>query len=924
MSHTPASERLADALRASGRTVRPQADGRYVGECPTHGGRELKLSIRQHGDRAKVHCYKGCDDRDILGAIGLDVGDLYDEPRARNGHRVNGATVGQGELDLQTPTAAPSPWDGLPIVDHHRQVLESSAIAAEVARAAGVYSITAVTQLPEQFAKYGRKAVPALAFPWRSPGGTEATQLRPDTPVVDDDGGEHKYLWPSGVSSILNAVRPIDDPTVILAVEGTKQALAAASYAAPNVAVYGLAGCRSWSTDGIPVADLEIVDGRAAVVAFDADIASNVDVWTAASRFADALLAEGATEVRYLTLPASAKSGLDDVLASRKPDRRAAYLSRLIHQAKVKLPPKPAKKVKRDEGGYFGDDGLLVERLYNGITARHPAALTRERRVALYRGGVYHIDSTAFSGVIAEMLGDRFRPFHRAAAEEFAAGMLYNGGIFLPDRCASALLNVSNGMLDLATATLKPHDPSYLSSTQLPIVWDPEATCPTYERWLAEAIGGQVDDLEEVTSTMLDPSRTPTKAVFLFGPTRSGKSTFLRLLQAVAGPENMSAVTLHQLAGNRFAAANVYGKILNCAADLSSAHVEDMSIFKMMTGEDPIQADRKHGGQFAFVNRALFAFSANELPTVSESSRAYVERIKPFEFPKSFAGNEDPTIEERMLSHELPGILARWVRAWQRVAERGHFLKTDERVRKEFETRSDRVRQWVAECCKVVRTTAGGAAVAPNTLLPPFELTTRRELAQAFNLWAEDNNGSRMGERKIIDRLTNMAGVYEVRRSTDRTRGLNIIFRGPNDDDDEEPTPPSADGLVAETTTAVAVSGASVAVSGTDSATDNAQASTDDDLQVAEMAVSGHTLIREAPFSHPTCERGSSRDQLGAETAALARKAQCSETATSATSATTTAQGVDTWPAAATRCAHCGWPMGSNGHAENCGTGRAA
>lgn len=846
MIRPEAAERIVDALRAHGFTVRTTAGGRQIAQCPVHGGREPKLSIRQNGNKASVRCYKGCTDADVLAAIEMTVGDLYNEPRGAGAEAI--PVAGQEELPMHATEAdsEPSPWDGLPLTPNHREILAAAAISPDVARTVGIRSITNPSELPAPFAHYGAKAVPAIAFPWTSPSGKTHVQLRPDVPVEDADGNVSKYLWPHGTSSTLNVLRPAENAELALIVEGTKQGLAAATHAPPTVAVYGVAGCRSWSTGGVPLADLEVFDGKPVVVAFDADLAGNADVHAAAVRLTDALIAEGATTVRYLMLPAGGKAGLDDVLGSRPADRRGTYLRRLIEQAKPKLPAKPARKSKKDNlDGYFTDEGLMVERLYNGITARYPAALTRERRVALYRNGVYHIDGTAFSGIVGELLGDRFRPSHRGAAEEFAAGRLYNAGIFLPERCEEPLLNVRNGMLDLATGTLKPHDPSYLSSTQLAVEWDPDATCPTYEKWLKESVGDQADDLEEVTSTMLDPSRTPTKAVFLFGPSRSGKSTYLRLMQAIAGPENMSAVTLHQLAGNRFAAANVYGKLLNCAADLSSAHVDDVSIFKMMTGEDPVQADRKYGGQFAFTNRALFAFSANELPTVGESSRAYIERVKPFEFGKSFAGREDPTIEARMLL-ELPGVLARWVRAWQRMTERGSYLTTNARVLKEFETRSDRVRQWVAETCRVVAETAGGVAVSPGATLPPYEVSTKRELAQAFNAWAESNNGSRMGERKIIDRLTSINGVYEVRRSTDKVRTLNVVKRSEADEIwHEDPLPP--------------------------------------DLVVAEVAETNHPATRTEPSPHPTGDP-QVLDLEGVGKESLAHVAGCAETATSATS----------------------------------------
>jgi len=593
-------------------------------------------------------------------------------------------------------------------------------------------------------------------------------------------------------------------PPTVLVVEGITNAAAVEPCLPPDITLLPLTGCRAWATSDTPPADLHPLAGHAVVAAFAMDIAGDPTCHAAAVAFTEAALAEGAVSVRYLTVPGGMMR-LEAALLGRPEDRRAEYLANLVAQAKPRLPRKPRARAgdPADDDGFFDRSGLLVQRLCHAIVDRHPAALTYEGKVALYRNGVYHANGMAFSGCVAELLGDRFRPAHRAAAEEFAAGELYNTGTFLPERQETPLLNVRNGMLDLATGTLKPHDPVYMSSTQLPLEWDPDATCPIYEAWLGYVVDGQADDLEEVAATMLDPSRTPSKAAFLFGPSRSGKSTFLRLMQAVAGTGNYSAVTLHQLIGNRFAAANVYGKILNCAADLSSAHVEDMSMFKMMTGEDPVQADRKYGGQFSFVNRALFAFSANELPTVGESSRAYVERVKPFEFPRSFAGNENPAIETAMM-RELPGVLCRWVRAWQRMADRGGYQATAAAVRHEFEVRSDRVRQFVAERCTIHLTldpvaifpadtadetagtgletagspeSAGVPALLPGAEVPSWAATTKRNLAQAFNRWAEENKGSKLGERKVIDRLTSINGVVDVRRMPGAVRALNITLR---------------------------------------------------------------------------------------------------------------------------------------------------
>lgn len=747
----------------------------------------------------------------------------------------------------------------------HEAFLAAQGITAEAAGRRGIHSARSVDELPAHLQHHGPAAVPAIVFPWVEPGGEVKYQIRPDVPIVlPGEERPAKYLFgPGQHGARLGCFRrwPAPRAEVIraLIVEGTKQAVVAAEYAPDGWDVYGIAGCRNWSEDGVPTPHLAVLAGCDVVVMLDADAASNAEVFDAGQRLAEALHAEGATSVRFARLPGGRKAGLDDILGARPAHARAGYLARLIEAAKAKpadRKPAPRSTFSSPDRGpvsgpdrFFDSSGLLVQDLSEAVRDGHPAALTAERRIALYRDGVYNIDGAGFIGVMAGMLGNRYRPSHRAAVEEFTIGILHTAGLLLPTYVDQAVLNCRNGMLDLATGTLKPHDPVYLSSTQIPVAWDPDATAPRYEEWLDAAVGSQMDDLEEVASTMLDPSRTPPKAVFLFGPSRSGKSTFLRLLQAMAGADNYSAVTLHQLAADRFAAANVFGKMLNCAADLSSAHVEDISAFKMMTGEDPTQANRKYGNQFSFINRALFAFSANELPTVGESSRAYVERIKPVAFPHSFAGREDPRVEQGVIG-ELPGILARWVRAYQRMLARGSYLPTDERVLLEFETRSDRVKQWLHEECQIW-------PAKPGSLMA--EATPRRELARLFNVWAERNGGARMGERKIIDRLLGVAGVVDVRRRPDKAPALNITERN----HETFTAGPETFTASLETFTAeplVKVSGGPVKVSGEQTFTESSQGTP---MSVKEVKVSNEKLPA-SPHTHiPTRARVTESEGAG-------------------------------------------------------------
>jgi putative DNA primase/helicase len=684
-------------------------------------------------------------------------------------------------------------WEDLDLEPHHATYLEGQAISATTVEDFGIRTILDPDDLPSlpagQRWPYIDSICPGILFPWRDPDGVIGYQFRPDDPPLDSDDRPLKYVFPVGAGSMLGVMREDEGSDLALIVEGTKQSLVAAQYADEG-SVYAVAGCRSWMADGVPLPTLSVFEHKRVVVIFDGDLATNRDVWQAAKRLGDALRIEGASGVSYALLPSAASEGLDDVLGARTEDKRGAYLKRLIDQA-GRLPREPKPKAAKTSPFIHPKHGLQVAMLASAIEDRHPMALTAEHKVAVYRDGVFSTIPLALSAVVGELLGNQFRPSARIAVEEFIAAQLAAERRYLPTHVDNPMLNVRNGMLNLTTGELLPHGPEWLSTVQFPVNWDPDAVAPVYEAWLEEVIPAQWEDIEEVAAQMLDPSRTPAKALFAFGPSRSGKSTFLRLMAAMAGEGNVAAVTLHQLAKDQFAAANVFGKALNSAADLSAAHVEDLSLFKMMTGEDLIQANRKFGGQFTFTNRALFAFSANELPTVGEHSRAYTERIKPFKFGTSFAGQEDPAVEHAMMA-ELPGILSRWVGALQTLRARGSYLATVAEVQAEFATKSDRVRQWFSEQLCIVpaspgSTTAGGSFEASSgslvavseTKLPPF--LTRRQLAALFNEWAVRNGGHKMQERKIIERLTSMDGVVDIRVGPSKTRALNLLLRGEDD-----------------------------------------------------------------------------------------------------------------------------------------------
>lgn len=689
--------------------------------------------------------------------------------------------------EAATPGKATAPNDNdntasvlRPMSDLQKEILAKRGISVEEAVKFGVRSIATADELPEDCPAYWTEAngyLPGLLIPWTAPDGRTEYQIRPDTPPVDKDGRPVKYASRAkedGYVPVLWEAKKGTPEGPRLLVEGTCQTLAAAIHARSDAWVYGMVGCRGWMSEGTPLVDLSVFQDRETFVVLDADMESNANVWDAGQVLQKALKYEGARSVRFLALAAGKKTGLDDVLGSRAPETRQDYLMRMVEEArstKEKTFAKSSrpKKAKKDEDGegslWFGDSGLLVADLTTEIRKTHNAALTAEDVIAIYRDGVYGIRKRALDGAVADLLGNLFRSDYASNVERFLGSQLEKEGAFLPIFLAEPLLNCTNGMLDLRTGELLPHDAKYMSSTQIPVAWDPDATCPRYESWIKGcALPEQLDDLEETVSTMLDGSRAPNRAVFMFGESRSGKGTMLRIMEAVVGKQNCSGVDLEQLMNDRFAAANVFGKTLNTCGDMTSSYIEDVSLFKRLTGEDTIQANRKFGSEFAFTNKALFAFSANKLPAVGEGSSAYTNRIKPFKFDNSFAGHEDPTIEAYIIKEELPGILVRWVKANQRLRARGAYLPTPASVRQEFAAGSNRVTRFATELYEVV-------SASPDQYLPQADFTSGKDVYEAFKAWCEEDGVRPMGRNKMLEQLRTVEGVRKVRLGSGPARG---------------------------------------------------------------------------------------------------------------------------------------------------------
>ena len=290
-------------------------------------------------------------------------------------------------------------------------------------------------------------------------------------------------------------VRNTDIPLVIC--EGTKQTLAAVSalLGAGDRAVVGMPGCYGWSQHRKQIPDLRelatVLRGRKVTLIFDADWKTNREVWQAAEGLTELLKLHSASEVSYVTVPGGKTSGLDDALAETVDPIQA--MRGLLNSATTTLGRRPAKS---KGSTFFDEDGsLLADKATDAVLEEYPAALAADGSTAFYQDGRYLLDryGRRILQALGRMLGDKYRPQHEQTVQDMVLGRLLDEDRYLPTHPLSPWLNVRNGMLDLDTLELHEHSPDFMSVVQLPVDWDPAATCPVYEAWLVDCrVGDQI------------------------------------------------------------------------------------------------------------------------------------------------------------------------------------------------------------------------------------------------------------------------------------------------------------------------------------------------------------------------------------------------------------------------------------------------
>ncbi len=424
------------------------------------------------------------------------------------------------------------------------------------------------------------------------------------------------------------------------------------------------------------------------------------------------------------------------------------------------------------------DSGLKMTTLTRAIESAGEIATGPGDSVYAYRDGLWCPGGEReIKNRTRLLLQDKFNREHAGNAVEW---FRVQEPTLTDDAIVSDYINCKNGLLDWRTGELHPHSPDVYIPNQIPVEWNPEATCPEYDRWLSQVVEeDSVDLMHEVHGYALLNDNPLHKAIMFYGSGRNGKGTELRLLRKLlGGRENVSSVSPQELDGDRFAIVETYRKLANIVGDVDARMFEGTEIFKKMTGQDFIRGQRKNGQPFDFMCRALMIASFNEFPRTSDHTEGFWSRWIVIAFNKGYFPDsvKDPEIENRIgTKEELEGILVKAVAGLQRVVKATAFSvrESSKKASEEFQRESDLLQLFVDDAVSVV---PGGRGLLRRSLIK-----------EAFTVWLKKNGHKQQSTssqkfwgrwRKALERIHSMSPdmVKAIESNRDGYIGLELLI----------------------------------------------------------------------------------------------------------------------------------------------------
>jgi len=291
------------------------------------------------------------------------------------------------------------------------------------------------------------------------------------------------------------------------------------------------------------------------------------------------------------------------------------------------------------------------------------------------------------------------------------------------------LLNCDNGVVNLKTGKLSPHDPNQKFTYCLQTEYKPDADQSSWLSFLKMSVGNyeEIADFLQMAHGYSLTGDTREECLFYkFGPTRSGKGTHDAVMLALFGEPLARGVSFSMFTKKRDGNSQNFDLApLRAARFIAASESGRYSTFneattKQITGGDRVQCAFKNHDMFDYKPHYKIWLSSNHPVKGDVDDDAFWNRVRVIEFPNSFVGKENKSLKQSLTSSQnLEGALAwcvagavKWYKSKSGLVTPWTVAQATQKQRDDL----DHVGQWLGECCKSIN----GNFVTNDTLIKSY------------------------------------------------------------------------------------------------------------------------------------------------------------------------------------------------------------
>ncbi|WP_340640635.1 phage/plasmid primase, P4 family [Bacillus atrophaeus] len=234
------------------------------------------------------------------------------------------------------------------------------------------------------------------------------------------------------------------------------------------------------------------------------------------------------------------------------------------------------------------------------------------------------------------------------------------------------LFNCENGVIDLKTGDLLPHDRDLLFTKISPVAYEKDADCPNWKAFMESIFIDEqgktnyeiIEFLQKAIGYSLTGETTEQVMFFLFGNGRNGKSTFINTVQHLLGDYGRQTNSDTFIKKKNDTSINNDIARLDGARFVSAVESEEgqqlsESLVKQITGGEKMSARFLRQEYFEFTPEFKVFFTTNHKPIVKGSDEGIWRRIRLVPFTVTIPKDKIDKQLPQKLAAEMPGIL-RW------------------------------------------------------------------------------------------------------------------------------------------------------------------------------------------------------------------------------------------------------------------------